>query len=132
MSTKREISHQFEGVAFTQMTLGGLQKALAMVHDDTLVKFDNGDVPGDLRTYRGNYNEAAISDGWGKRTVGELFEQLINFIGTDQPGYKGGEYLMHQDTPLWCAQHGNHGYPIVGTTMRGDTIVLLVDVTEED
>lgn len=131
MFQTQSVSHKFQGYVFKQMSLGDLLTALSNINDGTPVEFDNYEMPGVFMSYRGYYNEAGLSEGDAETTCGDLKSQLSLFIGSTQVGYKGGEYRMTNDTPLWRADYGRTGYPIVGTVMRDEKLVLLVDVQEE-
>lgn len=41
--------------------------------------------------------------------VSNLIEMLEGALGKQFTGWKGGEFTMHRDTPMWVANPGN-GY----------------------
>jgi len=93
-----------------QLKLGDAIDILAGAPGDTLVNVSNK-----VDSYRGYYEDLAIEPG--ESTAAELHEALTNVIDTELEGYKGGEYLMTVDTPLWKAYYGSTGDAIVDVDM---------------
>ena len=56
-------------------------------------------------SYRGNYADLAFTPN-GNWTVKDLFNSLTSIKGTEFTGWKGGEYLMDNDTPIWISNVG--------------------------
>lgn len=133
-----------------QLTLGGLIAALEAVpltydsHGTPKPKhvyFDFGlAYPVRLTSYRGSYAELAITFGhsgfddhgrrkadgtsWSAEAPAFLIE-LKHALTTEFYGYKGGEYRMDGDTPVWVAQWGEAGYTaVVGVRDIGAEVVL--------
>lgn len=59
-----------------------------------------------LISYRGIYAELAIDFGigWGM-PAGELLFEAKNAVGKTFEGYKGGEFLMEEKTPVWISAY---------------------------
>lgn len=110
-----------------QMTLGSLIEALGSVGQDFLVEFDNGDSPGEFDSYKADYSHLALEKGENPTRVSEFQRVALEAIGTHS-GYKGGEYTMTRSTPIWRAEYGCHGSPIVGACLRDDKFIILVDL----
>jgi hypothetical protein len=114
-------------ITATQMTLGELIDELSKFKPDAWVMFAFGRLrPGHVESYRGYYDELAIEpDGTEQRTVGDLLAELQAAVGCTFMGYKGGEYVMGLDTPLWAAEHGSAFQAcIVGVTDDyGDALI---------
>lgn len=93
---------------FELMTLGELISALEKVADKSkLVKTLGGTYVGGLCSYRGYYEDLAIMPRLDTGlTAGELLERARNAVGQQFSGWKGGEYTMDRDTPLWLADSG--------------------------
>ena len=125
----------------TQVTLGELIAALEALpltfrtrntEHPKLIYFDFGRArPGRLESYRGSYAELSLtfrSDGRSPYpTAVELLEMLraATAPGRTLAGYKGGEYRMMTDTPVWVAQWGESGYTaVVGVRDLGMEIVI--------
>lgn len=103
------------------LTLGEFIKKLQDVEDKkTQVRFDFGGlVPSDLDSYRGFYDHLAL--GWKKDYetchVEDLLSGALTAVGATYTGYKGGEFIMDESTPLWAALYGRStGTAIVGVT----------------
>lgn len=64
--------------------------------------------PTRLHSYRGYYEDLAIGYQRGTDcTVGQLVAKLEEARGTVMTGWKGGEYLMHDDTAVWMSNPGD-------------------------
>lgn len=97
-----------------QLTLGGLITKVERVmkgislEDNPRVVYDFGYMrPSDIASWRGSYQELAlnyISDG--EIRIREFLEMLKSAIGKHYYGYKGGSYLMDEDTPVWVSNWG--------------------------
>lgn len=127
-----------------QMTLGDLIAALEclpLISKDgrgsprpKRVFFDFGlTYPGHLTSYRGFYNELGITFEPGgradpKRLTAEAFLMALREAltpGLTFGGWKGGEYQMRADTPVWVAQWGDAGATaVVGVRDTGAAIVI--------
>jgi hypothetical protein len=91
-------------------TLKELTKALASepVGNTVALMFTTQHITG-LASWRGRYDEMSIEfSDWGKpMTVGELLAQARAADGGIFEGYKGGDYQMHEWTPVWVCEHGD-------------------------
>lgn len=66
--------------------------------------------PMSLHSYRGYYEQLALGYGnEGTATVGDVLGWFEDAIGKTFTGYKGGEYTMGTDTPVWVANHDEAG-----------------------
>lgn len=94
-----------------QLTLGGLIAAMEKRPRDEEVRFVFGSfVARSLGSYRGYYDHLAIEydDNWRKpETVAAWLEKLRGAIGETYSGYKGGDYVMSEATPMWASNYGN-------------------------
>lgn len=91
------------------------------------VYFDFGQTyPVRLTSYRGSYSELAIafghsghddygrvSEGFKRPTADTVLTWLREALTTEFYGYKGGDYRMDVDTPVWVAQWGESGYTAI-------------------
>src|ERR1700730_9480836 len=88
-----------------------LSRSLEAVGDKTkFVMFDfGGYVPGEIASYRGYYSHLAIDwlDRGQECTVNKLLTAAKRAVGDAYFGYKGGEYVMDADTPIWAAHWGD-------------------------
>lgn len=76
-------------------------------------------------SYRGFYSDLALENGGGTRTVAGLVEQLKNeCLGQTFSGYKGGDFYMDENTPMWIAEYGSCGVKIISIE-DGEILSLL-------
>lgn len=99
------------------ITLAELINILQVKKPDTAVYFDFCRfVPTKLDSYRGYYDQLALDFTQGEEnTVGNLLAECKSALGKTFHGYKGGEYRMGADTPIWVADHGQ----CYGTALTG-------------
>ncbi len=101
-------------------------KALPVVFDDGIYW------PVDLHSWRGNYADLALSysnDNTELLTLSELLLVLNGAIGQTFEGYKGGDYVMGKNTPIWIATYGTSMGFKQGVGM--DDYQGVIDVVEE-
>lgn len=128
-----------------QLTLGELTVLFQNVPGKLPVVFDDGEMcPTGLGSWRGSYRELAIRyEEVGSRypmTSSEFLSLLNDATNGTFTGYKGGEYEMGQQTPVWVANYGeNYGFDeyehpehqgVVGVEGRGDVVAILTDGVE--
>ena len=116
-----------------QLTLGQAVRELSLRDAALPVTFADGSHPDPkgVGSYRGYYADLAISSRDEPTTCGELLEALKASQGQTFTGYKGGDYRMGNDTPLWHSDYGTaSGVAIMGTSATPDGIVL--DVRQVD
>lgn len=82
-------------------------------------------------SYRGYYCDLAFAPVDETRTVDDLLRTSKKLIGSTFTGYKGGDYLMDEHTPLWIADYGDSGYKLMGLDIDVDPIRPFI-VKEED
>ena len=78
-------------------------------------------------SYRGFYEDLAFPV-WqeGTQTTDELLTICKNAIGETYYGYKGGEYLMDEEAPLWIAEDGDvTGWALVDWRVFNNTFHLI-------
>lgn len=107
------------------LTLGDLIEVIGKVPPGTPIKFDDGSNPGEFDSYRGYYSDLSIQPQSQSVTSDELLASASAALGETFTGYKGGDFTMHKDTPLWKAAYGCCGPAIVDGKMIGDTFVLI-------
>jgi hypothetical protein len=108
------------------LTLGQLIEKLEGVNSGWSVKFSSGKAPGDADSYRGYYSDLSFEPTDRDVLVGDLLDRAKNALGRTFTGYKGGDFLMEAETPLWTAPYGSCGLAIVGFETDGvNTVTLL-------
>ena len=108
------------------LTLGGLIKQLESLSPTLMVKFDwNGGYPYQEMSYRGYYSDLAFD--WRESPVVAV-AGLLNIsrraLGRAYTGYKGGDFVMNEQTPLWAAPYGDTGRAIMGLEVTENVVVL--------
>lgn len=124
----------------TQLMLGELIILLENVKNKDLpVIFDYGEYrPICLDSWRGAYGELAInySDKESPISCAKLLKELKEAIGKTFEGYKGGDYVMGKNTPLWAANYGTSlawcgdSRGIIGIEEREDFISITTEKME--
>lgn len=111
-----------------QMTLGQMIDALEEIAltepPSTCVHFDfEYLIPAGIDSWRGSYDELALSfsDGDGAEMHLDVFLGILHgAVGATFQGYKGGDFTMSRDTPVWVANPGNSGdTAVIGITNLG-------------
>lgn len=115
-------------------TLGGLIAELERMPRDADVQFDFCYLrPTKVDSYRGYYDHLAL--GWSDKSDGDrhwppvskVLAELKAAVGATFAGWKGGEYTMSENTPVWVANPGQTGGTgIVGVEREGESTIVLV------
>ena len=96
------IKQQQKDRASTQMTLGQFIDRLSQLPSDSeVVAFESP------HSFRGYYCDLAFEPIGGKMTVSKALEFARSAMGEIFEGYKGGEYQMGRNTPIWLAFEGS-------------------------
>lgn len=114
-----------------QMTLGKMLRALEGCDADMPVVFGGADAgsPSHAHSYRGYYSDLSFERSDSAVTVAEFKKQCSRAVGATYEGYKGGDFVMGDDTPLWCASYGSCGNAIIDlSTVDGKVILTTKDV----
>ena len=98
-----------------QLTLGGLITALEAMPGDAPVA--NLQDPG---SYRGYYEDLCFERSPGTRPASELLADCKAAMGKVFEGYKGGDYVMGELTPLWVATYGCCGDRLLAIHAGGE------------
>lgn len=106
------------------LTLGALIAGLEKTDGAAFVQFDNGSSPGSFDSYRGYYSDLSIEPSDAPRIVASLLEEARTALGKTYEGYKGGDFLMGEDTPLWTAPYSECGLAIVELVISSDGVTL--------
>jgi hypothetical protein len=117
------------------MKLGKLIEALEQVQDKSLpvsiLPFDLS--PTGFDSYRGYYNQLAICYSTEKHepTVEEFLNMARACVGNTFTGYKGGTYLMGEDTPVWISNYGRCSYRLLSKVkVTGFCVYLKTEKSE--
>jgi len=102
--------------AKTQMTLGDVIDRLGQM--DQTIEMEG---IGYAHSYRGYYSDLAFGR-CDKRKVADVLEVAKECMGKTFEGYKGGDFDMGRNTPVWIASYGSCGTRIMAINDDG-TIV---------
>lgn len=96
--------------------------------DEQRVRFDFEYArPTGFDSWRGIYAELALNFSFdGKILLSEFITMAKEAVGATFVGYKGGDFTMTRDTPVWVANYGNSGETAVkGVLDNGYEVFLL-------
>lgn len=119
---------------FGTTKLGALIEALRFAPKDADVQFDFCYLsPTSVASYRGYYDHLAL--GWDAKAwpkVTAVLAELESAVGKTFEGWKGGNYRMSLETPLWVSNRGETGGTgIVAVAFEGEEVHTVVLVTEK-
>lgn len=138
--------------ARTQITLGKLIEVLEAIHlredgDMKVVVVGAEEEYGEQCTlvephsYRGYYSDLAFqpqsnavvtaAGAFQHLTVEAVLILARGSLGHTFTGYKGGDFKMQLDTPLWVARYGCTGHRIMSLTYNHEDYRLVVQVEKE-
>jgi hypothetical protein len=110
------------------LNLGDLIDKLRVCPLNYLINIDNCDGVGDISSYRGYYEDCAIEPSIEVGNVGSAIAKLEAVLNTELTGYKGGEYLMKENTPLWISPYGENAHDRVkGININDDNSTVTIE-----
>ena len=95
------------------MTLGELIERLKQLPAESMVNLCNS------HSYRGYYHDLAFEWHYGIRQAYDILMECEDAIGKVFEGYKGGEFMMDEDTPVWIAPYGSCGVKLMDLLKDG-------------
>lgn len=90
-----------------------------------VVRYTDGKSPGEEMSYRGYYSDLSFEDSDDEKSASDFHKQLTKAHGMEYTGYKGGENLMGDDTPLWRAEYSRTGEAIIDAQIVNGDLVLV-------
>lgn len=110
-----------------QLTLGQFIAKLGKMPASVTVQYDFCNFrPTTFGSYRGYYDHLALGFSYdGRLTADELYERCRYVVGKSCTGYKGGEFLMTKNTPLWVANYGEAQSTAIVDVLDFDHLVVL-------
>lgn len=100
--------------AETQMTLGSLIDKLEKLPEDLTIEGIHNP-----HSYRGYYCDLALEPTTDPVTVKELLQECRSVMGKSLMGYKGGDFVMGESTPLWVSYYGETGMKLMAINNDG-------------
>lgn len=130
-----------------QITLGELLEALENIptkqgsdNEPVQISFDFGTAyPTGFSSWRGSYDEIAINyalsgydaEQFAHTDLKDFVEWLKKTIGATYTGWKGGDFTMDKNTPVWVANDGNVGNTgVIGVLNQGYEVIILTQYCE--
>lgn len=116
--------------SYYHITLGKAIDLLENIPAEWPVRFDwTKQGPADPHSYCGYYEDLAFECSPEIVSVGDFLRLCKDTLGRTFTGYKGGDFVMSADTPLWAAQYGlSGGRPIISIqAANGMTILITKD-----
>ncbi len=110
----------------TGMTLGKLIEALESLDPSRLIQGI-----WEPHSYRGYYSDLAFEPVSDTHTVENALRIAKECMGEVFTGYKGGDFQMGRNTPLFIACYGDCGDRLMALDTSGD-IITLITAPEED
>lgn len=108
-----------------QFTVGELIQGLEKFDQNELLAFCPGLYPEGFWSYRGYYEDLAIGVTTYPVKLGDWLESLKNQIGKVHCGWKGGEYVVDEETALWFAVDKSMTGPAITGVIQEDGYVKL-------
>lgn len=117
-----------------QMTLGKMIDILGSSDPNLPVVYGGADSgsPSDEDSYRGYYSDLSFGRSDAEVTVSAFKDRCQKALGATYQGYKGGDFTMSADTPLWCAAWGCCGNAIIEVAQVDGKLVLVTKDVEAD
>ena len=97
--------------SYSQMTLGEIIHALEKIDPSKTIKMKSA------HSYRGYYVDLAFEPE--EQTVGDLLIECNGLMGKELCGYRGGDFVMVEATPVWCAYYGCLGLKVIDINQDG-------------
>ena len=111
-----------------QFSLGDLIEKLEEIDDlnSKDVRFDFAYfAPSTFHSWRGAYEELAVSYSEDTKNAGVFLDECRNTIGKTFTGWKGGEFTMSSETPVWVALAGMSCNTVIIAVSDHDSMVIL-------
>lgn len=116
------------------ITVGHLIDVLALVPQYAWLTIQGvSGAPFDVSSYRGYYDHLAIEYTADHRaTVADFIRILRDAVGSTMEGYKGGDFTMTRQTPVWVSNWGtSSGVAVTGVALvEGDGVQITTAACE--
>lgn len=114
------------------LSLGDLIANLGASPEDKPVFLDAGGSVGRPHSYRGYYEDLALRPTENIIKAGGLLSECKAVLGRTLEGYKGGDFLMEEDTPMWVSDYGTaSGLALIGVVDAGNKLILTTKQTKD-
>ena len=106
------------------LTIGYLEKLLRL-NPRAVVQWEDGKGADYIDSYRGYYNDCAISDAPTPQSASGMLERIEHLKAEGMEGYKGGHYAVSDRTPLWRSEYGDADNVAVISADVADGVITL-------
>ena len=114
-------------------------KVIEKYKSEPTVIYDFGELfPTSIDSWRGSYSELALNykeydnnDKIQPMTITEFVKMLKGAIGSTYTGYKGGEFTMKKDTPVWVANYGYSSETAIIDIVDSEYNIILITALRE-
>lgn len=112
-----------------QITLGKLRAALKKAKPNAVVQLGgaNTGFPNDSMSYRGYYEDISFEPGPNEISAKEFLASVNDVIGKSFTGYKGGQYVMDENTPVWIAHYGSSGNAVIDVRVTSKSVAIITN-----
>ncbi len=115
------------------LTLGQAIERLSKFEESESIRFDYADkAPGNPHSYRGYYSDLCFEPckicEFAK--AGSFLKDLKESLNEKFTGWKGGDFYMGEDTPLWVAIEGDCGRAIIDIGHSEEGLILITKETD--
>ena len=111
-----------------QYTLGKMINLLNSLDKNVQVRFSHNTLsPAKPHSYRGYYSDLAFETSDKIINAGQFLAMCEESLDMCFEGYKGGDFVMGEDTPLWCANYSETGPAIVDVEFLENILILMVE-----
>lgn len=111
------------------LRLGTLISKLEKEPQDNYLRYDFWSFvpdPSEIGSYRGYYSDLALGyQEYVDVYVKDVLASLKEALGKTYQGYKGGEFLMDEDTPVWVGTYGHAWDTGIVDVVRDGVITVL-------
>lgn len=82
--------------------------------------------PTNLQSYRGYYEQLAVGFSHEEgNTVRKFLDECRAAVGKVFTGYKGGDYVMRENTPIWVSNYSETSNTVVVGVEDGEGVTIL-------
>lgn len=114
------------------MTLGEMIVRLEAAPQDAHIRVPFYDAyAGCLDSYRGYYEMLAIDHQAAPKTVADFLKEAREAVGSTFIGYKGGDFTMDRNTPIWVAEYGASTGQAVMAIETKDSVVEIISAERD-
>jgi hypothetical protein len=113
------------------LTLGEAIELLKALDPEAPIRTEDGLGVGNVCSYRGYYSDLGFKPVPRKTSVIEVLSDLEAALDQTFEGYKGGDFRIGPETPLWLSPYGDaSGDAVMGIVLEDGATKLLIRRTK--